>query len=249
MNLRHSDNKKFQETIVFVHHFGGNKHTTLRHQDLVLKLGFDCVSFDLYQSHDAKKITSAQRIKRQIDHLRTLHKSFVTTWVQELDAVLDQIEGPKILYTFSSPSSSAAGVIGYKKRKDIKAWICDGGPFLRIWECFRNYAIMETDTTNVFVSNIFTTMGFLLFGGIGFDQKMKKWLKDFPEKFPILSLRADHDELVPANAIQEFFNLSSGLNPQVVHLPNTGHLQGIKTDKALYESKVTEFLQKHSTPL
>ena len=42
-----SPEKKFRETIILVHHFGGSYHSLKRHQQFYNDLGFDCVGFNL----------------------------------------------------------------------------------------------------------------------------------------------------------------------------------------------------------
>ncbi len=42
-----SPNKKYEELIVFVHFFGGNKLSMRRHVDFVNELGFDALTFNL----------------------------------------------------------------------------------------------------------------------------------------------------------------------------------------------------------
>lgn len=244
-----SPNKKFKETIVFVHHFGGNKRTTKRHQNLVLELGFDCVTFNLFENSQGKEIDGFERVKRLILHLFKGKKTYVANWTKELNDILNSIEGSKIIFSLSSPSTSAVGVLGKLKRKDIKAWVCDGGPFVQIWSCFKNYAALETKTKNPIISYIHTTLGFIFFGGLGYNRRMTLWLKDLPKDLPILNFRAALDQLVPEKAIEGFFALNVELEPEVVRLEHSGHLEGIKTEKGLYHSKLSDFLSKHATPL
>lgn len=246
---RASPSKRYREVIIFVHHFGGHKRSTKRHQEMVLNAGYDCVTFNLYYNSQEGKITTHQRLKNLISHFASGKRNFIDQWIAQLSVILDQIPGEKIVYSLSSPSTSVVGCVGHKERKDIKAWVCDCGPFLDVWNCFWNYNRYESRLSNWPSIALFNVLGFTMFGGIGYRARMQKWILRFPKDFPILSLRAGRDKLVPPQAIEKFFNLSSGLDLQTHLFSQADHLGAIKTDAGSYKSVVLTFLQKNSSLL
>lgn len=245
---RRSSSKRFHEVIVFIHHFGGHKHSTKRHQEMVLKAGYDCVTFNLYY-HSQEKLSPRERLSNLLEHFLSGRRNLFEQWVKQLDLILDQIPGDKVIYSLSSPSTAAVGSIGLRQRKDVKAWICDGGPFLDLWKCFWNYNRYESKLTHLVPLTLFNTLGFLMFGGLTYRAKMRRWLLRFPKDFPILNLRAAQDQLVPPSAIQKFFSLSNQLSPEVHVFSHSDHLSAIKTERETYEKTVLTFLQKISSVL
>jgi hypothetical protein len=220
----------FEETIVFTHHFGGHGASTKRHQDFVNALGFDCVSFNLAKDWRTLKL-----------------ETFRQAWVKQLTGILDQVPGPKILYTFSSPSLATPEVIVDEKRNDIRAWICDGGPFLQMLHCFQNYYRYQANLTGA-LNQLAAVFAYGIVGCIGLESKVHQWMRDFPKDIPILSIRSGHDKMVPLSAIDEFFAGTSHLNFQKLEIAEAEHLEGLKHFPGIYEPTVRNFLEKISTP-
>lgn len=241
--------KKFKETIVFVHHFGGNKKSTRRHQDILLQAGYDCVTFNLYYHSFSGKMTFKKRLKSMFRHFLSGRRNFIHQWTHELSTILDLIPGDKILFSLSSPSVSVASSIATHQRKDIKAWVCDCGPFLEAWTCFWNYNKYEAQIKNPIFLLLFNSLGFLMFGGIGYKSHVQKWLLSFSKGFPVLSLRAENDQLVPPSAIDKFFSVYNDLNIQIHCFKQAGHLTAIKSHAFEYSQVILTFLQKHSSSL
>lgn len=245
---RHSPSRRFEEVVVFIHHFGGHKNSTRRHQEMVLKAGYDCVTFNLYYNSQ-ERIPTQKRLSNLVRHFFSGKRNFIDQWMKQLNLILDQIPGNKILYSLSSPSTAVVGCIGGQQRSDIKAWICDGGPFLDLWKCFWNYNRHESGLSHLLPLTLFNTLGFIMFGGFGYRTRMRRGLLMFPKDFPILSLRAAQDQLVPPSSIQKFFSLSNNLNINVHTFSPADHLSAIKTDRDTYERTVLTFLQKRSSVL
>jgi hypothetical protein len=245
--LTKAPQRKFRETIVFLHHFGGNRSSSKRHQELVGKLGFDSISFNL--SYNA-----LPNWKSPLVALRNLMKSaqeknLVTIWSEELNALLNEIEGPKILYTFSSPSTAALQTLAEEQRQDVKGWICDGGPFLDLYNCLLRYYREETMLPR-WLHPVGAAMGYHLFGGYTFSRRTQEWLANFPKDLPILSIRSGQDRLVPVGAILDFFARGNAKLPlEVFLLPSADHLEGLKKFPTVYEARVAEFLYANSFAL
>ncbi len=244
-----SPSKKFNETIVFVHHFGGHKRSTRRHQNLVLEAGFDCVTFNLYFNSARGQQSFRHRFKKMFFHFAKGRRNFINQWTDELAEILDTLPGRKIIFSLSSPSTAVAGNIGRDHRKDISAWVCDCGPFLDAWTCFWNYNVHLSGAQNWLMTFVFNTIGFIMFGGIFYKTRMKKWVLSFPKGFPVLSLRAQKDALVPPVSIDRFFSLSDGLDLVSHTFVEAGHLDAVKKNEHQYKEIVLTFLQKNATRL
>ena len=238
-----SPSKKHSDIVVFIHHFGGNKKSTRRHQKILLEAGYDCVTFNLYyHSFDADSQFS-HRLMKLIRHVVTGHKNFIETWTDQLNSVLDHLPGEKILFSLSSPSTSAVGVLGGKQRKDVKAWICDSGPFLDAWECFWNYNAVLARISNPLLLAAINTTSFIIFGGLGYERRLRRWISETPKDFPVLSLRCEKDQLVPLRAIEKFFALPHSFRLSTHLFNGAEHLGGIKTHFSDYRQILIEFLQ------
>ena len=224
MIIRHpAKTRSFQETIVFTHHFGGQSSSTRRHQEFVNQLGFDCVSFNF----------------------RYNEIPWGKFWKRQLLQVLDEVPGDKIIYSFSSPSVATASAIVDEGRKDIKAWITDGGPFLEAFDCLVNYFRCQTILPRPF--QIFGgAAGYVLMGAFGYEARVKNWMANFPKEVSILSIRSGQDKMVPVRAIDAFFATDRNLDIEKFELFKAEHLEGLKNFPALYKPRVKDFLLKHA---
>lgn len=239
--------KKFKETIVFTHHYGGSASSVRRHQEFVADLGYDSVAFDYSYNAPA----SRQWILPLTRNMKLGAKS---AWIVELNAVLDSIEGDKIIFSFSFPSCATLHLLAESPRRDVKAWMTDGGPFLETWKCMGNFFKFEKPMLNPMSHFLATASGYLLMGGPFYKGLMHGWLEKIDANFPILSIRAEKDALVPESAIAAVFaprsnSQRSDLNLQVLRLLGVEHMQGLKKAPELYSKTVSDFLAKVSLPL
>jgi pimeloyl-ACP methyl ester carboxylesterase len=210
----------FKPTVVFIHNYGGNRTTTHRYQDMVLDMGYNCFSFDL---------------------VRGFGYGTVHTYISQLREVLETVPGPKIVYSFSFPSVSAAAVLA-EGRTDIKAWICDGGPFAEIWSCYNNL-LTRMQRGNALTRPLITSWIWFSAGGSKYYSSVAKWLNAIKPGFPILSIREEKDRLVPPRAIAKFFAYNPKLNLKVLEIKGADHLEGLKKSPDLYTDTVRGFLE------
>lgn len=227
--------KKFSDLIVFVHHFGGHRGSAYPHQKFVAELGFDSVAFDLLY-HDRKR--TPLKPQSMIDAI----EGFRHKWARQITDVLDAWEGPKVIYSFSMPSSAAAEAIASRQAKDISGWICEGGPFLQNIRCFWNYFSKAQPVKNRILRAAYTATTLAMIGNYKLPRDLKKNLSEFPNRFPVLSIRAWQDQLVPISAIDEVFTEHSHLNLQILSLPESLHIQGLSHAPNEYKPRVQKFL-------
>ena len=221
-------------TVVFIHHYGGNRSTSRRHQRLMRGLGFDVMAFEL--SHNEIPEWRGLRPK----HLPLKKGGPIAAWVTELEAVLDRIPGPKIIFSFSFPSVTVPALLGQRPRSDVRAWICDGGPFLDMFQCQLNL-FTHAQPTRGWRKVLLAAAAWLVMGGPLYAGRVRKWMKNLNPSLPILSFRAERDLLVPPLSVAKFFATNPELNVQVELLPEIGHLEGLKTNSGLYSARVAQF--------
>ncbi len=236
-----SASPRFEESILFIHHYGGNAQSTRRHQEFLNRIGYHCASITL--SFNQWK---EWQLKVPISKDRSL--GLWRIWADEIEDTLDNIPGNKIIFSFSSPSSSVALALGRRQQKDVKAWICDGGPFFNMWSCLWNYFTHESPIKNRLIRAGVTTSALQFFMGLKFEDDFKKSLRKLPAGFPILSIRAWQDKLVPMKAIEAAFENQEHLHLETLALPEAEHLQGLKMFPEIYEPRVENFLSKYSRP-
>jgi pimeloyl-ACP methyl ester carboxylesterase len=239
--------KKFRETVLFIHHFGGNRSTTRRQQELVKELGFDAVSFDLELNASPAwrgAIIEGWRALRRVQ----MGTDLKATWAKQISEMCDLIPGDKIIFSLSSPSAAALKVIAEREKKDIKAWVCDGGPFLLLYSSFIRFYALKTNFPG-WARPFASAMAFRLFGGFEYNKQMKQWIENFPLSLPILSVRAGEDKLVPPASIKEVFDPNPKLDLTVLNIPLAEHLEGLKKFPELYKKIVGDFLLKVATKL
>lgn len=233
-----SKERKFRETIVFVHHFGGSKRTVLRHVKMAMDLGYDTVRFPLVYNTvlPAQKLPITADLKFGARHV----------WAGQVEEILNSIPGKKIVYSFSMPSNGAMEAIAKRRAKDVVAWVCDGGPFLQIFKCSWNLFEHQYKVESRLVRGLYTSFSYFIFGK-GIDEETPKLLSQFPDGFPVLSIRGAKDPLVPMDAIDDVFKSGAKLDLEQLVISGGGHLDGLKNFPDEYRPTVERFLKAHST--
>ena len=224
--------KKYKETVVFVHHMYGNHKTTWRHYRLLNDMGYDCITFDLVMGSQLKG--SAKH-----PYLKYLYRGVFYLWSKQIRSILDEIEGDKIIYAFSGPALSAFWAAG--TRTDIKKFICDGGPFKRIWRNTRNFFYHELGIKNPTLNKISSFFGVSIWG-IGPLEKLDRVLKRWNTDIPILSIRGIKDNIVHIDSMREVFTPHEHLKLTVVEFPEGKHLDGLREFYEEYKSRLIDFL-------
>lgn len=230
--------KRFRETIVFVHHFGGSRRTVLRHIKLANMLGFDCVRFDL--------MFNDLSLRQRLPITSNLKFGAAHVWIDQIESILNALPGRKILYTFSMPSLGALGAIAHRKANDIAGWVCDGGPFLQLVRCTWNLLGREYGVTNPLLRGLYSGLCYFIFG-TGTELAVPGWCAAVPAKFPVLSIRGARDPLVPISAIEDVFKHAPQIDLERLLLPEGAHLDGLKKFPSQYEPVLRAFLTRTAT--
>lgn len=228
--------KRHSVKVVFVHHMWGSHKSPGRHYRLFTELGYDCISFDLlYGSKKKSPLLHPYQIY--------LYGGVFSIWKKQIEAILNDIEGEKILFGFSGPALSTLWAAG--ERRDIKFVICDGGPFTQVYANSKNLFHHVAGYNNTWVIAFLAFVGAVVWGVTPLrflHQTLKKW----PLNIPILSIRGAKDPIVSQDSIDEVFRQHPHLNLQIIVLPEGGHLDGLKNFENQYKEELLKFIQKHS---
>ena len=230
-----SDNKKYDTTVVFVHHLGGTPEQLNPHVAFLNQGGFDVYTYPAFLNGKERWEDFSPLIKKS-------RMGILEKWVEELEQQLDQLNGSKIIFSFSFPSVAALMVIS--KRKDVKALICDGGPFFDLWSASWRFFTYHQDIGNIFFKIHLTCKMYFAFRILSIRKKIKKQLLRIPKGFPILSFQSEQDQLVPASSINKFFKQMKQVHLTIALLKHSSHLQGLKEERYFYIENVLTFLQK-----
>lgn len=232
--LHKATDKKHSETVIFVHHMWGNHKTTWRHYRLLNDLGYDCISFDLIWGNDLKNMPFHPFI-------RYFYNGIFYIWYKQVQSILDEIEGDKIMYSFSGPSVSAFWAC--EKRKDIKKLICDGGPFRKIYSNTRNFFYQQIGIHNPTLNKVVTFFGTAIWGFHPLA-KLEETIKNWNPKIPILNIRGIKDDIVDIETMRVVFRGHDHLDLTVLELPEGKHLDGLREFPEVYTQAVIDFLNR-----
>jgi pimeloyl-ACP methyl ester carboxylesterase len=228
--------KKYQETIVLVPFFGGQKHQLRRHSEFVGSIGFDSVIFDLKFNVDSRLFTADARFGMK--HI----------WADQIEKILSELPGRKILYAFSNPSASAIEAVARRGAADIAGLVCDSGPSGRLNQSMMNYYKFEKPIRLLPLRMLAAWAGTLVWNP-QFLSAIHHDLEKLPKGFPILSIRGWKDVLISPDQIDLVFDAHPDLDWTKLSLPKAGHLNGLKDFRQDYVTPVETFLSKVATPL
>jgi pimeloyl-ACP methyl ester carboxylesterase len=226
--------KKFNETMVLVPFFGGTKSMLRRHVDFLNKIGYDVVAFTLKNlEYTSPKFTlfSANQLLG-VKHI----------WADQVEAILNQIPGNKILFAFSNPSASAIEAIVRRNATDVTGLVCDSGPSGHLLSSMYNY-FSHYSPIKLIPLRALAALAMTLSWSPQFHSIVHGDLEKIPDGFKILSIRGWKDNIIPAHDIDKVFEPHLNVDWQRLSLPQAGHLNGLKDFAEEYETPVAEFLK------
>lgn len=234
-----AEKKKFAETVLLVPFFEGKIPALRRHVEFLNELGFDCVAFELHDqiALDGRNIFSSD-FSFGMKHV----------WSDQIERMLNEIPGKKIVFSFSNPSASAIEAIARRHAQDVTCLVCDSGPsgdFVKsLVNFFTYYKPLKTSPLRLLAS---ATVSFLWHPK--FSATIQDDLAQLPEGFRILSIRGWKDKLITPDMIDKVFEPHPHLYWQKLSLPQAGHLNGLKDFAEDYSPAVSEFLFSTATQL
>lgn len=231
--------KQFDHTVVLVPFFGAQKSNLRKHWEFLNDLGFDCVVFELYDSlWKGGPIPLSATGQFGYKHI----------WADQVERILNQIPGRKIVYAFSNPGASAIEAIARRSAIDVDALICDSGPSGFFERSMRAYFSTEEPLRLAPLRWVAASVT-SYFWNLDLDQSVHRDLERFPKNFPILSIRGWKDALIPPDHIDRVFEPHLQLQWRKLGLPEAGHLNGLRDFPDEYKDPVAQFLKSHAHPL
>ncbi len=230
-----SNNKKYDTIIVFIHHLGGDPVKLKHHVEFLNQNGFDVCTYPAF-------LHGKEHLEACFHLIKQHKKGVLEIWTEELEKQLNQLNGKKIIFSFSFPSVSA--LLAISKRTDIKSLICDGGPFFDLWPACWRFFTYHQKTRNVFFKVYLTGRMYFAFQSLFMRRKIKNRLRRVPKNFPILSLQSEKDQLVPVSSVNKFFKQVKQVHITTVLLKQSAHLEGLKKERDFYIESVLTFLRK-----
>jgi len=225
------------EVFVFVPFFGGKIENLSAHIRLINTLGYRCFAFNL--SHRPHIIIGSLPISKE-KHIGLKH-----LWADEIEEVLNFIPENKIIFSMSNPTSSAIEAITRTPRTDIKALICDGGPFDQLWPCTKNLLEHQFKVKNK-LKRFWMSLVLKILWSPQHHKTLHASIKKLPKVFPILSIRSGQDLLVPEIAIDKAFEGHLQIAITKHCFQNSHHLKGLLDRPKDYRQLVTHFLNQIS---
>lgn len=233
----YAKDKKYQETVFFVHFYEGSKRLLKRHIEFVNELGFDAFAFNLIDVSEYAKNPLSRRNFLGIKHV----------YADQIEFLLNAIAGKKIVYAFSNPSASAIEAMFYRNCIDTTALICDSGPSGKFVKS--SFNLLRHYKNNSLFKSLAKSLFLPIFWSQNLHKDVEKHLNHFPKGFPILSIRGWKDELIPPDHIDTIFEGHPQLSWRKLSLPMAGHLNGLKDFKETYTIGVQNFLLEVATPI
>jgi pimeloyl-ACP methyl ester carboxylesterase len=219
-------------TVVLIHNMWGNHRILHRHVQFFNELGHNCVTFNLFRASSIQDPHPFGIFK----YFQFMHQ----VWVEQVQDVLDSVEGQKIIFAMSGPS--IAGIIAGSQRADVTHLICDSGPFKEIWQCTYRLLTQIWHIPTAPLRALFTTVSVFLWGPTAY-QRSQKALNNWDKNVPILSIRGTLDPLVFPKNIDGIFKNHSDLNIKVWLIEGAHHLDGLKMFPVVYKKEIANFLQ------
>lgn len=234
-----SSNKKYEETVLLVPFFGADKKNLQRHTEFLNEIGFDCVIFDLQDSWtDVATQFVSSRSVFGLKHV----------WADQVEGLLNEIPGKKIVFSFSNPSASAMEALARRRCQDISGLICDCGPSGQLWHSMMSFFTNEAPVPTYPLKAALAATTAVLWHP-RFLEAVHQDLNQFPENFRVLSIRGWKDQLITPKMIDMAFEPHKQLDWQKLSLPEGEHLNGLKDFPHEYKPPVTQFLQEVAKPL
>lgn len=231
--------KKYKETVLLVPFFQGKKVNLKRHIEWLNEIGFDCVFFDLKDEWHEVGF-----------HLFTKDKRFGMkhVWTEQIETMLSEIAGRKIIFSFSNPSASAIESIARCGGSNIAGFICDSGPSGSLNESMIRYFSVE-EPIPFFPIKWTASWAVTLLWHPNFKKVIHQDLEKFPKGFRVLSIRGWKDPLITPQMIDQLFEPHSQIDWQKLSLPEAGHLNGLKDFRDQYIEPVARFLKEISSSI
>jgi hypothetical protein len=237
-----STESALKPTIIFVPFYGGRAPSLRRHFEFVESLGLKWKFVELpFIKMEFLKSPFSSGSLASTNPSGKFHFGLKSIWADRIEKCLNETPGPKIIFSFSTPSSGAIEAIARRYGNDIQALIVDGGP---TGELFRSIYTYYKSENRFFALPVRLAMALTSAYLLDLDQKnfCHNDLNIFPADFPVLSIRGWKDEIITPRQIDLIFTPHSQLRWQKLAIPEGGHLNGLRDFPSIYTEGVKRFL-------
>lgn len=223
--------RRHRAVVFFVHFYLGHKRQLRRHIQLVNDLGFDAFAFHLRPPSTILHPPVARRGRFGLKHV----------YADQISLLLDRIEGPKIVFSFSNPTAAAIEALAERGCRDVVALVADSGPTAKfVPSAERLYSQGELRKPPLF--RLLAVPLLSLAWSPRLHRDLPAQLETFPDGFPVLSVRGGRDPLIPPEDIAAVFDGRRRLKTTVLDLPQAGHLTALKEFPELYGRTLRTFV-------
>lgn len=220
--------------IVCTHHFGGNQKYLKNNVRVFNELGYDSLTFDFE--------TPPNEFSGLKEWIKLMwRRNLYSKWSEQIINTMNLTNEPKVIFSQSFSGLTAINAMAQVEFKNIHGFIGDGGPFLSLPQCLWNLY------THAYPIPLFLRpwicLASLTLLGRKIGKVTHRQLNKFPKDFPVLSIRAERDQLIHPKAIDKVFAPHPQIDIQKVSFKNSNHLHPIKDHPEKYKEVLRQFLE------
>ncbi len=236
--------KKSNDTLIFFcHFFQGHKKALKRHVEFVNQIGFDAYAFNLNDSpKNHYYVPYSER-----SHKFGMKHALADQIEDHVDLLMDSFPNRKIvIFAFSNVAGCAIEAMARRfKGKDwhkVVALIADSGPGAQFF--YSSYKLLEQQMNVTSLPLKILGTPFVAYGwSPSLNKDIVQDLNDFPEGFPVLSIRGWKDQLIAPKHIDKIFDAVPKIQWQKLSLTEAQHLTGLRDFPQEYQPPVQAFLE------
>ncbi len=225
------NSSSFRPKIIFVPFFKGRIKDIKKHISFVNDLGFDAYAFDF------PELSSTMRQGFSKSGSFGIKKILA----DNIEFLLNVVEGPKIVFAFSNPCSAAIEAVSRRNASDILGMVCEMGPSGEAFKSYLNY-FTYAEKIPTLALRWAAASATVIAWGANVVEDLKRDLASLPSGFQILSIRGWKDVLIPPHAIDKVFNEHSHLDWRKLDFVEAAHLKALRDYSDEYKFPVAEFL-------
>lgn len=218
--------------IILIPFFKGKVKSLEKHIQFFNSIGFSVLTFD-YPKVDEFILDKP--------FSKSGNFGLKSVFADQIENILNSIIGPKIIYVFSNPSSSAIEAVYRRSAIDILGMVCDMGPSGSVWSSFMKYYTFQEPQKNQVKKLALAAVGSALWG-VQTPKELQIHLAALPKGFKVLSVRGWKDELIPPADIDTVFSPHTHLDYRTLNLPEAQHLRGLRDYPGDYCKPTEKFL-------
>jgi predicted alpha/beta hydrolase family esterase len=215
--------------VILVPFLGAKPIQLQRHRAFIEELGFQVTLVPL--SYDWKP------------HVNSRYEfGMKGLWTDEIEKVLNETPGDKIIFSFSNPCAAAISAIVRRRASDIKGLICDSGPSGDFYKSV--VGLLKYQFKVPIVTLYPLSLAFYFGWSPNWNKSLVQDIGKLPKNFPVLTIQGWKDLLISSHQIDAAFAQANQLDRIKLNLPEAGHLNGLKHFPEVYKPAVENFLKQ-----